>query len=131
MVSNMNYDIRLKSNTKGFEFKIKVDDSVSDWFRSVIKNEHYFYNPALLHLQSIDQGKEWKAKIEYPVNIKCDFLSNKVLIKDKYSKEFESLQNDYLQLLYVPKTNLFRLVNLGDTSYEFDFIYIDDLQRNF
>lgn len=130
-MNQMKYEIRLKSNTKGVEFKIMVDDSVSEWFRKVIMNEHYFYNPALLHLQSIDQGKKWKQKIEYPVNVKCDFLSNKVLIKDKFSKVFESLQNDYLQLLYVPKTNLFRLVNLGDTSYEFDFIWIDDLQRGF
>lgn len=121
----------MKSNTEDLEFKIIVDDSVSDWFRGVIKEQHYFYNPALLHLQAIDQGRKWKEMIQYSIPVDCSFLSNKVYMKDKYARGFELLETDFLQLLYVPKTNLFTLMNLGDSSYEFDFLYFDDIQRNF
>lgn len=117
--------------TKGVEFKILVDDSVSDGFRSVIKSEHYFYNPALIMLQSIDQGREWKETIEYPVSVDSLFLKGKVLFKDRFSDGFENLDSEYFQLIYVPKTNNFTLLNLGYSSYEFDFLLLDQIQREF
>ena len=131
MVSAMQYDILLKSMTEGVEFKILVDDSVSDGFRSVIKSEHYFYNPALIMLQSIDQGRNWKETIEYPVSVDSSFLKGMVLFKDRFSEGFEKLDSEFFQLIYVPKTNNFTLLNLGYSSYDFDFLLLDQIQREF
>ena len=125
----MQYEIELGSNREWVEFKILVDEATSIAFRKTVLQEHYFYNPSLLFLQSIDQGKEWKEKIEYPVNIDIQFLEGKVFRKDKLNKEFELLDIDQFQLLYTPKTNLFMLVNFSESSYEFDFVLIDQLQR--
>jgi hypothetical protein len=127
----MQYDIIVKSRTKGVEFKILADDAVSNGFKKVIESEHYFYNPALIMLQSIDQGKEWKETIEYPVSVDPSFLTGKVLFKDRFSEDFEDLDLEYFQLIYVPKTNNFTLLNLGYSSYDFDFLFLDQIQREF
>jgi len=119
------FSIVLKSETPDVNFKIIATDEVSDFFKSVIKAEHFIYNPSLLYLQSVDQGKEWKCKIEYAVNIECEKLSGCIYRKDKFNRRYEPLDTDQFKLLYIPKTNTFCLMNFSDASYAFDFLEIE------
>jgi hypothetical protein len=119
------FSIVLNSQTPDVMFKLIISDEVSKFFKGVIKAEHYIYNPSLLHLQSVDQGKEWKCKIEYAVNIECEKLTGCIYRKDKFNRQYEPLATDQFKLLYIPKSNSFCVMNFSDSSFPFDFLAIE------
>ncbi|MFI8556128.1 hypothetical protein [Pseudomonas putida] len=119
------FSIVLKSPVADVKFKIEVNDSVSKFFREVILAEHYLYSHALQHLQSVNQGKDWKAQIEYAVNVDCEKLSGFVYRSDRFSRNYEMLDTDQFKLYYIPISNTFYLMNFSDSSYRFDFIDIE------
>lgn len=106
-------------------FKLVVTDEISTFLKNVILKEHYLFNPALTLLQSLNQGKDWKDKIEYAVNIECEKLSGCVYRKDKINRRYELLDTDQFTLFYIPKSNCFYFMNFSDSSYPFDFIDVE------
>ncbi|KOP53085.1 hypothetical protein OX88_21600 [Pseudomonas coronafaciens pv. porri] len=121
MVKTQANALTLGTNEKNVDFEIELSINGFNIFKSLVKKEHYLFNPEMLMIR--------KAMIETtgvePVSeikpIAADKLSG--LVQRISYKRFKTpMDVDDLELYYIPDRNKFMLKFLSSVSDEFDYI---------